>query len=249
VVNLGITGTEVQFSPIGTPSFMAGTIAWAAPNGGGAQVGQYQEYLTPIFMDVTGDLVPDFVGTQGVATFSFFASRSQNIFVGSITTVNTSYIQGVTAAGELVVGSTGTITACSGIFQSMTGAFTSQSVVGLFPHFAMQTAVQFVITDCRLNPRFALSMAGDIASVLAEAYKPKLKGAMEGLFSRSGSLEQSNVEQSLNFKSPREIVSHVVQQSDYGRPAQRDGGADGWSSNRLDRWASELADCLLGVAC
>ena len=181
MVDLGITGTQVQFSPIGTPSFMAGTIAWAGPNGGAGQIGLYQEHLTPILMDVTGDLVPDFVGTQGVATFSFYTGRSHNVFVGSITTVNTSYIQGVTANGEMVVGSTGTITACSGVFRSMSGGFTSQSVVGLYPTFAMQTAVHFVISDCRLDPRYVLKMAGDIASAFADAYKPRLKGVVQGL--------------------------------------------------------------------
>src|SRR5688572_17270365 len=75
VFDLEITGTSVQFSPIGTPSFMAGTVtfdAWHGP----ARVGLYQETLTPIFMDVNADQVPDFVGTHGVATFSFYTPRN-----------------------------------------------------------------------------------------------------------------------------------------------------------------------------
>jgi hypothetical protein len=248
-VDLGISGTEIQFSPIGTPSFMAGTIAWAAPGGGASQIGRYQEHLTPILMDVTGDMVPDFIGTQGVATFSFYTGRSQNVFVGSITTVNTSYIQGVTANGEMVVGSTGVITACSGVFRSMSGGFTSQSVVGLFPSFAMQTAVHFTITDCRLDPRYVLKMAGDIASAFADSYKSQLKGQLESLYSRGSSNAPNQVQPSFNQQSPVQNDADPVQQTARGRHAQLDTDIGTFGGNRIDRWASDLADCLLGVAC
>jgi hypothetical protein len=143
--DLAIRGTDVQFSPLGLPSAMGGDIYLAAGAARSqAAIGRYQESLAPILMDINDDQVPDFVGTHGVATFTFFVGGPQHTF-GSITTADVSYIQGITPAGQLQVGSQGTIVGASGPLAKLSGGFVSQSVVGLAPTFDMQTNVHFTV--------------------------------------------------------------------------------------------------------
>ena len=143
--DLAIRGTDIQYSPLGLPAAMGGDIYLAGQAmGGHASIGHYQESLTPILMDVNGDSVPDFVGTQGVATFTFFVATPA-FSCGSVTTVDTSYIQGVTPAGQLNVGSQGTIVSSTCLFVGLSGGFMSQSTVGLSPGFQMQTNVHFTV--------------------------------------------------------------------------------------------------------
>lgn len=146
--DIAIRGTDIQFSPLGLPSSMGGDLYGANGSAAdGQKIGHYQENLQPILMDINGDQVPDFVGTTGVATFEFFVGNPGKQFsLGTITTVNTSFIQGVTAAGEMVVGSQGTITAGTAMLSRLTGGFVSQSTVGLFPTFTMATTVHFSVT-------------------------------------------------------------------------------------------------------
>src|SRR5262245_31169032 len=162
--DLAIRGTDVQFSPLGLPSAMGGDIYLAA---GGARgqtaIGRYQESLAPILMDVNGDQVPDFVGTQGVATFTFFVGNAQHTF-GTVTTADVSYIQGVTPAGQLEVGSQGTIVGATGPLAKLSGGFVSQSVVGLAPTFNMQTNVHFTVNR-PVGPMFSvLAIAANVVS-------------------------------------------------------------------------------------
>jgi hypothetical protein len=162
--DLSIRGTDVQFSPLGLPAAMVGEVrlaAKAAPSH--APIGRYHETLTPILMDINGDQVPDFVGTQGVATFTFFVGAPQ-FMVGSITTANTSYIQGVTETAQLLVGSQGTIVASTGVLRNLSGGFGSQSTVGLMPSFEMQTNVHFTVNR-PVAPVFSLlAIANDMLS-------------------------------------------------------------------------------------
>jgi len=141
-LDVAVRGTDVQYSPLGLPSSMAGDIYSAA---GATRIGHYQEALQPILMDVTGDGLPDFVGTTGVATFDFFAGPSGNAIFGSITTSDTSYITGFTADGHILVGSQGTITAGTGALGHVSGGFASQSTVGFAPVFDMQTNIHFSV--------------------------------------------------------------------------------------------------------
>jgi hypothetical protein len=143
---------------------MGGNVYLAA-NGAAshAAIGRYQETLTPILMDINGDQVPDFVGTTGVATFTFFVGTPQHLF-GSITTAETSYIQGVTPAGQLVVGSQGTIIASGNALKNLSGGFVSQSTVGMLPTFEMQTNVHFTVNR-PVGPAFTLlAIAADLVS-------------------------------------------------------------------------------------
>jgi hypothetical protein len=142
-VDLAIQGTHVDFDAYGLPSYMAGDVALVSAGGAGQTIGRYQEALTPILLDVTGDGYPDFIGTMGVATFTFFVGQSQPLNLGSITTANVSYIQGFTAAGQLLVGSAGTIVGSSGALAGASGGFTSTSIVSMYPTFQMDTAVHF----------------------------------------------------------------------------------------------------------
>jgi hypothetical protein len=241
VFDLGITGTEIQFSYMGTPSFMAGTISYVASAGHtSANIGHYQETLTPIFMDVNGDAVPDFVGTNGVSTFSFYAG---SFFVGSITTVNTSFIQGITATGEMLVGSTGTITGAAGLLRSATGGFTCQSTVALYPAFAMQTAVHFVISEYRINPHHLVKMVGAIADSLAEVQQSKLKVKAVDAFH---SLSDNHKHDHKHEKSWHSHDSHANLAHNSDRLAKRVDQVESSVSRRLDRWADDLADCRLG---
>src|SRR5262245_10720680 len=162
--DLAIRGTDVQFSPLGLPSAMGGDIYLAAGGARGqAAIGRYQESLAPILMDVNGDQVPDFVGTQGVATFTFFVGTVQHTF-GSITTADVSYIQGVTPAGQLEVGSQGTIVGATGPLVKLSGGFVSQSVVGLAPTFDMQTNVHFTVNRPVAPMLRVLAIAADLVS-------------------------------------------------------------------------------------
>jgi hypothetical protein len=128
-----------------------------------APIGRYQETLTPILMDITGDSLPDFVGTQGVATFTFFVGAPQHVF-GSITTTETSYIQGVTLAGQLLVGSQGTIIDSTRALSNLSGEFVSQSTVGLSPSFEMQTYVHFTVNRPVVPVFTVLALAADLDS-------------------------------------------------------------------------------------
>ena len=243
---LAITGTEVQFSPIGTPSYMAGTISFVAPNGQSvAGVGLYHETLTPIFMDVNGDSMPDFVGTNGVATFSFYAGPAKNIFVGSITTVNVSYIQGVTAAGEMIVGSTGTITACDGLFKSMSGGFTSQSVVAMYPAFAMNTTVNFAINSCQLDPRVGAKILAQVVHANIEAHANKLKHDLVDAF--HGNNDKHDKADKLDKKAHKDSgpARHAVD-SLVERVKDR---VNELAGKRHDKLASDLAHWRHGGAC
>jgi len=162
--DLAIRGTDIQYSPLGLPAAMGGDVYLAANSAAShAPIGRYQETLTPILMDINGDQVPDFVGTTGVATFSFFVGAPEHLF-GSITTADTSYIQGVTPAGQLVVGSQGTIIASTNVLKNLSGGFVSQSTVGMLPTFEMQTNVHFTVNR-PVGPAFTLlAIAADLVS-------------------------------------------------------------------------------------
>jgi hypothetical protein len=243
VFDLGITGTEIQFSYMGTPSYMAGTISYIACAGQTASgIGRYEENLTPIFMDVNGDAVPEFVGTNGVATFSFYVG---SYFIGSITTVNTSFIQGMTATGEMLVDSTGTITGTAGLLRGATGGFSSHSVVALFPAYAMKTAVHFVMTDYRINPHQLVKLVGAIAQSLAEAQQPKLKANVVDMFHSQGNNDKHDHKHDKNWHS-HDANNNAPHTAD--RLAKRVDHVQSWISRRLDRWADDLADCRLGAA-
>jgi hypothetical protein len=105
-------------------------------------------------MDINGDQVPDFVGTNGVATFTFFVGNAQHLF-GSITTAETSFIQGVTATGQLQVGSQGTITGSTALLDGLSGGMASSSIVALAPSFQMQTSAHFTVNR-PIAPVFSL---------------------------------------------------------------------------------------------
>lgn len=144
--DLTIAGTQCSYSPLGLPSEMKGNVYL---NGGATSIGTYDETLTPILMSLSPETPPQFVGTMGVATFDFnltFGSMSP-ITVGSITTHDTSFIEGVGASGQLMVGSSGSIVASTGICTGLTGGFASHSVVAMGAAFAMQTNVHFSVQD------------------------------------------------------------------------------------------------------
>ncbi len=160
-VDVAIRGTDVQFSQFGLPTSMGGDIYTSKGTTiGSDRIGHYQEALTPILMDINNDQIPDFVGTTGVARFDFFVDSSASWIVGSVTTHNTSYIQGVNPAGQFLVGSQGTIVAGSGILSHVSGGFVSQSTVGFFPAFEMQTSVRFNVAIPSGETYVALVMAG-----------------------------------------------------------------------------------------
>lgn len=143
--DLSIAGTQVNYSPLGLPSEMKGNLYL---NAGATSIGTYDETLTPILMSLSPEAPPQFVGTIGVATFDFnFSFGSTPITVGSITTHDTSFIEGLGASGQLLVGSSGTITASTGICTGLTGGFASHSVVSMGAAFAMQTSVHFSVQD------------------------------------------------------------------------------------------------------
>lgn len=144
--DLSITGTQCSYSPLGLPAEMKGNLYL---NGGTTSIGTYDETLTPILMSLSPETPPQFVGTMGVATFDFnlsFGTMSP-FTVGSITTHDMSFIEGVGANGQLMVGSSGTIVGSTGICTGLTGGFTSHSVVTMGAGFAMQTNVHFAVQD------------------------------------------------------------------------------------------------------
>ncbi|MBI3465142.1 MAG: hypothetical protein HY000_19115 [Planctomycetes bacterium] len=147
-VELAITGREVEFTPAGLPQRMAGDVYLnAAPTAHSDRpIGKYEEVLTPILADVNGDSLPDLVGTTGVSTFTFFVNSVFPKGLASVTTANVSYIQGVNAAGELLVNSVGTIIEGTGLAKRLSGGFTSTSVVGFYPSFSMHTEATFHLT-------------------------------------------------------------------------------------------------------
>src|SRR5207253_3460675 len=69
-LDLAIQGTAIQYSPAGLPAAISGDV-FSAASGPAAhhRIGTYVESLTPILMDINGDQMPEFVGTQGTATF------------------------------------------------------------------------------------------------------------------------------------------------------------------------------------
>jgi hypothetical protein len=142
-IDLAIVGTDVSFSPLGLPASMGGDVYLSGNSA--TKVGRYSEVLSPIFMDINNDLQPDFVGTTGISTFSFTVGGNNQLTIGALVTSNISLIQGVDQLGQMLVGSVGTITASTGILRGAAGGFQSQSVVGLFPTFNMQTVVHFSV--------------------------------------------------------------------------------------------------------
>lgn len=168
-LDLRITGTDVQYSPEGLPASMQGDVYLASGTVlSSVVIGHYEEVLTPILMDINGDEMPDFVGTNGLATITFFAGALQNFTLGSITTANTSFIQGVTEVGELLVGSVGTIVSSAGIFQHVTGSMQSNSTVALYPTYQMDTNVHFTLAVARPHGR-GVSAAVVLLTELADA--------------------------------------------------------------------------------
>jgi hypothetical protein len=141
------------------PSSLGGDIYSSQGATGARPIGHYQETLQPILVDVTGDQVPDFVGTTGVATFEFFVGTGRHA-LGTITTVNTSYVQGVTAAGQMMVASQGTIAGGTQWLRGLSGGFISQSTVGLYPTFEMETTVHFSVGASLQGALVALLAAG-----------------------------------------------------------------------------------------
>ncbi|MGI8979560.1 MAG: hypothetical protein ACR2FY_10065 [Pirellulaceae bacterium] len=174
--DISIHGTGVRYSELGLPAEITGDLFAAGGKSAHlTRIGNYCETLTPILMDVNGDQVLDFVGTMGVATFNFFAGSSTVGLIGSITTVDTSYIQGVTAAGQIIVGSQGTITNGTLALSHVSGGFVSQSIVGFDPTFQMETNVHFTVTAPSMS--VAVAMAGSNQNVAATtsdsaAHKP-----------------------------------------------------------------------------
>jgi hypothetical protein len=141
VVELAITGREVNFGPAGLPTSMEGDVYLNARQARSIKpIGKYEEVLTPILMDINADAQPDFVGTTGVATFTFFASAAAPAGLASVTTANLSYIQGISAAGELSVSSVGTVIGGTGLARHVSGSMTSASIVAFYPTFSMHTA-------------------------------------------------------------------------------------------------------------
>jgi hypothetical protein len=146
--NLAITGTQCNYSTLGLPSEMKGNLYVDNGQGPSATViGTYDETLTPIFMALTPGGAPQFVGTNGVATFTFDLSLGQPISLGSITTNDTSFIAGVGASGDLMVGSTGTIVSTTGFCDGLSGGFASHSLVAMGASFDLHTSVHFTVQD------------------------------------------------------------------------------------------------------
>ena len=146
--NLAITGTQCNYSPLGLPSEMKGNLYVDNGQGPSATViGTYDETLTPIFMSLAPGGAPQFVGTNGVATFTFDLSLGAPVALGSITTSDTSFIAGVGASGQLMVGSTGTITSSTGFAAGLSGGFASHSVVAMGASFDLHTSVHFTVQD------------------------------------------------------------------------------------------------------
>jgi hypothetical protein len=236
---LQITGKEVGFAgPL--PVYMTGTISYVMSNGTVLDnIGTYSETLTPILMDINADSIPDFVGTNGISTLTFYAGKMRDIVVGTIVTTNTSFIQGVTAAGEMLVGSTGVISGCSGIFKAMTGTFTSASTVSLAPEFAMQTTVQFVIQDCKFDLRSVAKTLGPAVSSIAGVHNRETADALAVVFSGdSGKHKAMDHAAEHAAKSgsdnapPRHVVDRLVDSADH---------VDRWIGKQQDRIVSELA--------
>ena len=154
--DLDIRGTDVAYSELGLPAAMGGDVFLAGGNSAStASIGRYEESLSPIFMDVNADLIPDFVGTTGIATFNFFVGSEVYGSIGTITTANTSYIQAMTPTGEMVVGSQGTIVDSTRLLGRLSGSFVSQSTVSMGAGFSMQTHVSFTV-DRPVRPLFGM---------------------------------------------------------------------------------------------
>jgi hypothetical protein len=239
---LQITGTGVEFTDTGLPDSMTGIIHYVMADGTVLEnVGTYSETLTPIMMDLDGDQTPEsFVGTNGISTLSFYAGKMRDIFVGTIVTVNTSFIQGVVPeTGELLVGSTGTISACSGVFKHMVGTFTSASTVTLGPAFAMSTTVSFVIQECKLDGSFVSKVAKSIVSDLVESRIDKLKARLiDALHGGDdddgrGKHDKSDKHDKWHDHDHSHRLDKVVKHQSHHDHSGKSG--------RLDRWASELA--------
>jgi hypothetical protein len=197
-------------------------------------------------MDIDADSVPDFVGTNGVSTLSFYAGKMRDIVVGTIVTTNTSFIQGVTATGELLVGSTGVISGCSGIFKELTGTFTSASTVSLAPVFAMQTTVQFVIQDCKLDLRHAAQVVKSIASELSELRETKFDAKIADLVHAGHDRDGHGKHDHHNkqWLSHHDDHSHRrVEKAD-----RHDRHDQPWRAAKVDRWVVELVAELRGAA-
>jgi hypothetical protein len=138
---------------------MSGDVFSSAAEGA-HRIGRYQETLNPILMDVTGDQIPDFVGTTGVATFEFFVG-SEAWGLGTITTNNVSFIQSVMPTGQFVVGSQGTIVAATRLLSQVSGSFASQSTVALGPAFQMETLVQFTVSTPNISAFVLMAVCDD----------------------------------------------------------------------------------------
>ena len=177
--DLAIKGTSVEFSELGLPAAMTGDVfAAKGAVAGKLRIGQYQETLTPILMDINGDAVPDFVGTTGVSTFSFFVGAPARGAIGSITTTNTSYIQGFTPEGKILVGSQGTIVEGTKLLKHVSGGFASESTVVLGPAFEMQTFAHFTVEA--LKPAFAALSGCDVGHAKKTADPPAKHGSDTG---------------------------------------------------------------------
>lgn len=173
--DLAIKGTSVEFSELGLPAAMTGDVFAAKDSvAGKMRIGQYQETLTPILMDINGDAVPDFVGTTGVSTFSFFVGSPARGSIGSVTTTNISYIQGFTPEGQILVGSQGTIVDGTKMLKHVSGEFVSQSTVVLGPAFEMQTFAHFTVEA--MKPAFAALTGCDVVHTKKSADPPAKHG-------------------------------------------------------------------------
>jgi hypothetical protein len=244
--DLAIQGTDIQFSEMGLPAAMGGDVylskGGAASN---ARIGRYEETLTPILMDVTGDQIPEFVGTHGVATFTFFVGAPRFEF-GSITTTNVSFIQGVTPAGELVVGSQGTIVQSTRMLRGLAGGFVSQSTVGLAPSFEMATSVHFTVNR-EVGPMFAfLAIANDLVSKADSADCQQKGGVIETTASERGRKASqghrngpdARTEQRQNVREQRRDSKHDVSSA---RQHARDRAFADNVDWRMDRLIQDLS--------
>ena len=222
-VDLAITGTKIELSPLGLPKSLEGLLFYRGGPNDGVIAGTYEERVTPQIDSTLG-----LVGSTGKAVFRFLKRNGGALSSENIVTVQRSKVVGeVPEGGELLVESSGRIAAGTGEFAGVAGRMASRSRIRLAGGFQLSVELSLILTASG-------------ATIEAQVHRALPRWRSVGLADSSclltvGESGEASLLYSTAFK--RRLVGRLI-----GTPAVEASAlakSTGLSEKILDRWARE----------